>query len=501
MTRPAGSSRLLRTMNASAALAHLLDPGMLTRADLRKLTALSTPTISEVLRRLTEAGLVTVAGHDSGRPGPSAEIYNINPEAAYAAAVSIRDVAPGGAPSVVAALCDLTGQVCARVESAIDFRPGGTAREDAAGEGTAHEGTAGEDAAHEDAAHEGTAHEGTAGEDAAREDAAREDAAREDAAGEGAAEGSVSDKSPEGTDPLTALADVLAELCDEAGVSADRVRHVQLGVPGSYDPRTETIHHVDVPGLGRKGLVTELAAALGTSVGVDNDVNLAAIAERRRGVGRDTESFALLWLGEDGLGLAIDLAGTLMRGARGGAGEIGYMPLYTPREKPAREQQAGERLARAQQAGERLAREQQAGEQQAGERLADKGPAGEKRDLHDLIAGPALVELAGEKSRTPTEVVHDARGEVLTEIADRIAVGVAAVIAVLDPHLVVLAGPIAQAGGVTLLSAVRAAMKKAAPLESEIAVTAIDDDAVLLGALDAGLTAVHDALLTDIRNS
>ncbi|XVV14467.1 ROK family transcriptional regulator [Actinoplanes sp. CA-131856] len=385
MTRPAGSSRLLRTMNASAALAHLLDPGMLTRADLRKLTALSTPTISEVLRRLTEAGLVTVAGHDSGRPGPSAEIYNINPEAAYAAAVSIRDVPPGGAPSVVAALCDLTGQVRARVESAISFRP------------------------------------------------------------------------EAGADPLSALAGVLAELCDEAGVAVDRVRHVQLGVPGSYDPRTETIHHIDVPGLGRAGLVAELAAALGTEVGVDNDVNLAAIAERRRGVGRDTESFALLWLGEDGLGLAIDLAGTLMRGARGGAGEIGYMPLYAPRERP--------------------------------------------RDLHDLIAGPALLELARDHSRTPTEVVRDARGDLLTEIADRIAVGVAAVIAVLDPHLVVLAGPIAQAGGVTLLSAVRAAMTKAVPLESEIAVTAIDDDAVLLGALDAGLTAVHEALLTDIRNS
>ena len=75
----------------------------------------------------------------------------------------------------------------------------------------------------------------------------------------------------------------------------------------------------------------ELRARLGgVPVGVDNDVNLAAVAERRRGVARDAEGFALLWLGE-GLGLAIDLNGTLLRGARGGAGEIGYMPLYTAR--------------------------------------------------------------------------------------------------------------------------------------------------------------------------
>src|SRR4051794_23222745 len=187
-------------MNESATLAHLLDPGMLTRADLRRLTALSTPTISEVLRRLTDAGLVNVVGHNSGRPGPNAEIYAANPDAAYTAAVSVRDIGASGAPSVVAALCDLTGAIRGRVESRVDFLR---------------------------------------------------------------------------TDPKTALVDVVARLGRECGVPADRIRHVQLGVAGSYDPRAETIRHVDVPGFGRTGLVPQIAAALGTHVGVDNDVNLA----------------------------------------------------------------------------------------------------------------------------------------------------------------------------------------------------------------------------------
>ena len=47
MSRLAGSSKLLRAMNESAALALLIEPGGLTRADLRQLTELSTPTISE----------------------------------------------------------------------------------------------------------------------------------------------------------------------------------------------------------------------------------------------------------------------------------------------------------------------------------------------------------------------------------------------------------------------------------------------------------------------
>jgi len=393
VTRLAGSSKLLRAMNESAALSHLLDPGMLTRADLRKLTALSTPTISEVLRRLTDAGLVNVVGHNSGRPGPNAEIYAANPDAAYTIAVSVRDVGTSDVPSVAAALCDLTGTIRGRIESRIDFLR---------------------------------------------------------------------------TDPKTAMVDVVARLRDDAGVPADRVRHVQLGVAGSYDPGAETIRHVDVPGFGRSGLVPQIAAALGTHVGVDNDVNLAAVAERRRGVGRDSDGFALLWLGQDGLGLAIDINGTLLRGARGGAGEIGYMPLYAP------------------------------------------DPTHRKLDLQDLFGGAAILDLARDNAiggRTPAEVVREAvalpatAGDFLTGLADRIAVGLTAVTAVLDPWMVVLAGPIAQAGGETLLTAVTAAVRRAAPLESSIAITTIDDDAVLLGALDAGLTAVQEALIAAIRDS
>ena len=402
MTRLAGSSKLLRAMNESAALAHLLDPGMLTRSDLRKLTALSTPTISEVLRRLVDAGLVNVVGHNSGRPGPNAEIYAANPEAAFTAAVSVRDIGISGTPSITAALCDLTGTVRARFESRVDFLA---------------------------------------------------------------------------TEPADALVDVVARLREEALVPAERIRHVQLSVPGSYDERTETIRHVDVPGFGRPGLVPEIAAALGTHIGVDNDVNLAAVAERKRGAGQDADGFALLWIGQDGLGLAIDIAGALIRGARGGAGEIGYMPLYSP------------------------------------------DSAQRKLDLQDLFGGTAILELArdnGITGETPADVVRAAASaapptdspglgsgtaEFIPALADRIAIGLAAVTAVLDPYLVVLAGPIAQAGGGTLLAAVTAAARRTAPLESTIAVTTIDDDAVLLGALDAGLTAVREALITAIRDS
>nr|WP_240942653.1 ROK family transcriptional regulator [Planosporangium thailandense] len=384
----------MRAINESAALAHLLERGPLTRADLRELTGLSKPTISEALRRLTDAGLARVVGHVSAGPGPNAEVYAASPDAAYAVAVSVRDSGETGTPSVAAAVGDVSGQVRARTEVAVDFLR---------------------------------------------------------------------------TDPVAAVTEIVERLRADAGAPASRLAHVQLAVPASYDPQTDSIHHVGVTGgWNRPGLVRELRDRLGTSVGVDNDVNLAAVAERRRGAARDADSFALLWLGDEGLGLAIDLGGTLLRGARGGAGEIGYMPLFAP--------------------------------------------DGEDRkvDLQDLVGGPAVLALAAEhgiRARTPAAAVAAAAAGAedaapfLAALAGRVSVGLAAVIAVLDPPLVVLAGQVGRAGGPALRDAVTAAMARAEPLETTIAVTAIDDDAVLLGALDAGLTTVHEALITSVHES
>jgi predicted NBD/HSP70 family sugar kinase len=379
MDRLAGSAKLLRAMNESAALGHLLENGTLTRNDLRELTGLSKPTTSEVLRRLTAAGLAVVSGHTSGGPGPNAEIYAANPDAAYAAAVSVRETGRGG-PRMAIAISDLTGTTRARTELAVDFTE---------------------------------------------------------------------------TPVELAIAGAVTEQCALAGVPIQRLRHVQLGVPGAYDPRTDTIHHVDVPGLARPGLVGELRRALHAPVGVDNDVNLAAVAERRRGVAGTADSFALLWFGE-GLGLAIDLGGRLLRGASGGAGEIGYLALG----------------------------------------LAPS--PGLRSDLHDLVGGRAILALAKEygiDATTPGEAVLQAGPAMLAALAERIALGLAAVVAVLDPGLVVLAGEVGQAGGTALRDAVRAATRTASPLHTEIAVTGLVDDAVLLGALDAALAEVRGELI------
>src|SRR5690242_4494713 len=107
-------------MNCSAALALLFERGRLTRGELREATGLSKPTVSDAMRRLVDDDLAVVAGQTRGGPGPSADIYAVNPDAAHVAAVSVREGVAG--PTLAAARCDLTGTVRASLDRPVDLR-------------------------------------------------------------------------------------------------------------------------------------------------------------------------------------------------------------------------------------------------------------------------------------------------------------------------------------------------------------------------------------------
>jgi len=403
MSRIAGSAKVLRAMNSSATLAHLLQAGQLTRAELRERTGLSKPTSSEMLRLLTDAGLAVVTGRTAGAIGPTAEIYAPNSEAAYAVAISVRDTMGSDRPALATAVCDLGGNLRDRAERHVDLSR---------------------------------------------------------------------------VAPGKAVAAAVTQACRRAGAEPDRVRHIQVGVAGSYDPRTDVLHHVDVPGWARPDILAELRAGVApitqATVALENDVKLAAIAERHRGAAAGVEGFCLLWLAA-GVGLATDFGGALLRGYRGGAGEIGYMPVC-----------AGHAPRWRRQPG----------------------------DLQDLLGGDAVVALAadcGIAAAAPGDAVRAADAQdvqkFFDELGERIAFALATIIAVLEPPLIVLAGEVAQAGGTRLRDAVAAARfatrtTTSGPAESavDIAVTAVDDDPVLLGGLDAGLAAMHESLIHSLAH-
>lgn len=105
-----GVPSLLRELNDSAALDHVLRMGEVTRAELAAHTGLSRVTSSQALARLEALGLVRSSGRRSGARGPAADLYVLAPRVGGALGMALlKDV-------VRADICSLTGEVIASVE-------------------------------------------------------------------------------------------------------------------------------------------------------------------------------------------------------------------------------------------------------------------------------------------------------------------------------------------------------------------------------------------------
>lgn len=269
----------------------------------------------------------------------------------------------------------------------------------------------------------------------------------------------------------SAVADIrgaIERACTAANISADAVHMVAIGVQGSIDPRTDELNFIgDMFGWQGKGIRKHLEAALGLEVHIDNDVNLAAVAERSEGAGLNSTGFVLFWMGE-GLGLAVDLAGTVHRGAAGGAGEIGY--LSVPWNATSIDADAHE--------------------------------------LQDLVGGPAVIAIAREHGVVGIDdqavlralPQHPAHQAVFTEVARRVAFGVVPVLAILDPELIVLGGPVGTAGGELLAELVGQEIGETTLWHPHVTSSAIPMYPVLRGAHKILIQQLQRRLFRELEN-
>ncbi len=128
---------------------------------------------------------------------------------------------------------------------------------------------------------------------------------------------------PDAPSALDALGHILGTAVDD---HPGHLLGIGVGIPGSVDSQASGI--VEAPTLGwsdaRVGPV--LRSALGVPVLVENDVNTLAVAERLYGKGREHSSYIVVTIGR-GIGCGIVVDGAVYRGASGGAGEIGHLPI------------------------------------------------------------------------------------------------------------------------------------------------------------------------------
>lgn len=269
------------------------------------------------------------------------------------------------------------------------------------------------------------------------------------------------------TDPKRLIHDTAATVTGEAGIDLASVDEVVIGMPGVVDPASGDIElSFDLPGWHR-GLRDVLAADLGCDLTFENDVNLAAVAERAEGAGRDVDDLVLLWVGR-GVGLAVVLGGRLHRGATGAAGEIGYLPMPGV-SAPARIDRPAEGAFQG---------------------LVGAGAVVQLAKEHGIVAGDAAEAVATALAG------GDGSGPFLRVLADRLALGIAAVCAVVDPALVVVSGEIGATGGTALCELLAGGVRHIAPVHPKVVPTAIEDAPVLRGAVLTAVDKARRALFT-----
>ena len=396
-----GTPSLLRVLNDRAALDLLLGGEMLTRAQISDYTGVSKVTVSQMLARLEERGLVAIAGEQAGGRGPNAALYSVVPSSAYVAGLYVDF------NLVSAAVADVTGRRVAEVSG----NPNGT------------------------------------------------------------------------DDPVELVRGTIEQACASAGIEVTRLSALVIGSPGVVDPRTgDPRLAVNLPAW-HEGALDALTDAWHKPVVIENDVNLAAMAERADGAAASADDFVLVWLGV-GLGLATILGGRLHRGTAGAAGEIGYLPVHgAPLHTDLRHPASGGFQSLA---GGNVVRELAAGYGFTAPTPAEAvGAAVSAASYGDANHGGGSSERAE---------------AFLGELAHRVAVGVASVCVVLDPGLVVLGGEVGRAGGTVLADRVAAAVASIWPSRPRVVPTGVPGEPVLRGAMLAAVARARSALLASVAD-
>jgi predicted NBD/HSP70 family sugar kinase len=211
---------------------------------------------------------------------------------------------------------------------------------------------------------------------------------------------------------------LIDETLDAAGLSHDALIGAGVSLPGPVR------HHPDVvkPSAilpGWRGVTGhDIEAALGVPVSIDNDSNLAALGEHVWGAGRGCNDCVTIKF-HNGIGCGLFVNGTLVRGAAGGAGEIGHTTV----------DERGP-LCRC---GKRGCLDSYAAIPAILDALAPQ---------HGRLTVADLLALLSDRDPGATRVVSDA--------AELVGQQLAAICNLLAPQRVVVVGPMAEAGELVL---------------------------------------------------
>ena len=260
-----------------------------------------------------------------------------------------------------------------------------------------------------------------------------------------------------------AVVGAVHEVADGRPVAA-----VGLAAAGFVDrTRTRVLFAPHLPWRG-EDVVTRLSAALDVPVVMDNDANCTALAETAYGAAREASSIVLVTLGT-GIGGALMLGGELWRGAGGMAGEFGHQQVV-PGGLPCQCGRSGcwEQYC----SGNALVRHARA--RLAASPVLDRAAGGDA----GALTGAMITEAASQGDAVALAA--------FAEVGGWLGVGLANLVAALDPSLLVVGGGVSAAGRLLLDPALAALARSLVGAEDRVVPpvvgAALGPEAGLIGA-------------------
>ncbi len=279
-------------------------------------------------------------------------------------------------------------------------------------------------------------------------------------------------------DDESAVIDQLVETITEGCAAAPgEVLGVGLGVPGLVDVRTGVVqdsNHLPLQGVALRDVLSE---RVGLPVAIDNDGNMAMLAESRRGAARGAQDAVLLTIGT-GIGGGLLVGGRIVHGARGAAGELGHM-IVDADGPPCPGRCPNHGCLEALVSGHALGLE--------GARVGAERPGS--------ALGAAIARGEPITGLLVTELAHGgdaASREVITTMGEYLGLGIVSLVNMFNPEVVVVGGGAIGAGELLLVPARAVVAQRALPIAREglrIVATRFGSEAGMVGAACMALEA------------
>lgn len=261
-----------------------------------------------------------------------------------------------------------------------------------------------------------------------------------------------------GSTAATVMADILQlvrDLLSAEGVRADHLVRIGVGFSGPVDAaRGITRRSYRVPGWEDLNVCEQFEQAFDAMTLLENDANLIALGEHTFGVGRDVRDLYYLHL-STGVGSGLVLNGHLHRGVTTSGGEIGHARFSTKHET----------------------------------------------ELEDILSVGGLLRRAGELGLDTDDLgalfADGAAGkQTIEELVDRLGVGLAGIVQLLDPALLVLGGIVTRKGGPDFCQAVEEQVNRliaGVPARKiPVVASSLGTDAVAIGGLALALHSMNE---------